>query len=146
MKGGIKKYIYIAHTRFIHWPKATLTYTQTLAVDLVRPASVVSEGFDAAFQVDEEGLQKGLPRVQSFQSLWFMETADIIMCIFFTLVNSGFLKLCGLQPFENKPCIFVRQMYSINSFGCFVFRYSASSGRQTQQSRSLTRTFNKHAV
>lgn len=69
------------------WPEATLTYTQTLAVDLVRPARVVSEGFDAAFQVDEEGLQKRLPRVQSLQSLSFMETANIITRTFFTQIN-----------------------------------------------------------
>lgn len=56
-------------------------------MDLVRPACVVSEGFDAAFQVDEEGLQKRLPRVQSLQSLSFMETADIIMRTFFTQMN-----------------------------------------------------------
>lgn len=47
----------------------TLTYGKTLAVDLVGPAGVVPEGFDAAVQVDEEGLQEGLPRVHSLQSL-----------------------------------------------------------------------------
>lgn len=48
---------------------ATLTHTQALAVNLVAPASVVSQRFDAAVQVDEEGLQEGLPRVQRLHRL-----------------------------------------------------------------------------
>lgn len=47
----------------------TLTDMQTFAVDLVGPACVVAQGFDAAVQVNEEGLQKGLPSVQSLQGL-----------------------------------------------------------------------------
>lgn len=47
----------------------TLTYRQTLAVDLVGPACVVTKGFDAAIQVDEEGLQEGLPCVHRLQGL-----------------------------------------------------------------------------
>lgn len=47
----------------------TLTHSQALAVDLVAPASVVPQGFDAAVQVDEEGLQEGLPRVQRLHRL-----------------------------------------------------------------------------
>lgn len=47
----------------------TLTHSQALAVDLVAPAGVVPQGFDAAVQVDEEGLQEGLPRVQRLHRL-----------------------------------------------------------------------------
>lgn len=47
----------------------TLTNVQTFAMDLVGPACVVAKGFNAAVQVDEERLQKGLPSVQSLQSL-----------------------------------------------------------------------------
>lgn len=47
----------------------TLTYMQTLSVDLVSPACVVAEGFDAAIKVNEEGLQEGFPRVQCLQGL-----------------------------------------------------------------------------
>lgn len=46
-----------------------LTDMQTFAVDLVGPACIVAEGFDAAVQVNEEGLQKGLSSVQSLQGL-----------------------------------------------------------------------------
>lgn len=38
-------------------------------MDLVGPACIVAQGFNAAIQVDEERLQKGLPGVQSLQSL-----------------------------------------------------------------------------
>lgn len=47
----------------------TLTHSQALAVDLVAPASVVPQGLDAAVQVDEEGLEEGLPRVQRLHRL-----------------------------------------------------------------------------
>lgn len=42
---------------------------QAFAVDLVGPACIVAQGFNAAIQVDEERLQEGLPSVQSLQSL-----------------------------------------------------------------------------
>lgn len=38
-------------------------------MDLVGPARIVAKGFNAAIQVNEEWLQKGLPSVQSLQSL-----------------------------------------------------------------------------
>lgn len=38
-------------------------------MDLVSPACVVAEGFDAAIKVNEEGLQEGFPCVQCLQSL-----------------------------------------------------------------------------
>lgn len=47
----------------------TLTNVQAFAVDLVGPAGVVAQSFDAAVQVDEERLQEGLPSVQSLQRL-----------------------------------------------------------------------------
>ncbi len=42
---------------------------QTLAMDLVGPACIVTKSFDAAIQVNEEGLQEGLSCVQSLQGL-----------------------------------------------------------------------------
>lgn len=47
----------------------TLTDVHAFAMDLVGPARIVAKGFDAAIQVNEERLQKGLPGVQSLQSL-----------------------------------------------------------------------------
>lgn len=47
----------------------TLTDVHTFAMDLVGPARIVAKGFNAAIQVNEERLQKGLPSVQSLQSL-----------------------------------------------------------------------------
>lgn len=38
-------------------------------MDLVGPACIVAKGFDAAVQVDVEGLEEGLPCVQSLQGL-----------------------------------------------------------------------------
>lgn len=38
-------------------------------MDLISPAGVVTKGFDAAIQVNEDGLQEGLPCVQSLQGL-----------------------------------------------------------------------------
>ncbi len=64
----------------------TLTYMQTLALDLVGPACIVTKGFDAAVQVDEEGLQEGFPRVQSLQSLK-RKTRIIIKYIFFPFLH-----------------------------------------------------------
>lgn len=49
--------------------QATLTNVEALAVNLVGPACIVAQGFDAAVQVNEERLQKGLPGVQSLQRL-----------------------------------------------------------------------------
>lgn len=53
------------------WLEATCTLTneQAFAMDLVGPACIVAESFDAAVQVNEERLQKGLPSVQSLQRL-----------------------------------------------------------------------------
>lgn len=38
-------------------------------MDLVGPARIVTQRFDAAVQIDEEGLEEGLPRVQGLQGL-----------------------------------------------------------------------------
>lgn len=42
---------------------------QAFAMDLVSPACIVAQSFDAAVQVNEERLQKGLSSVQSLQRL-----------------------------------------------------------------------------
>ena len=54
---------------------------QTLAVDLVGPACIVAKGFDAAVQVDEEGLQEGLPCVHSLQRL--QKAGKLLITLFF---------------------------------------------------------------
>lgn len=47
----------------------TLTHRQTLAMDLVGPTRIVTERFNAAVQINEKGLEEGLPRVQGLQGL-----------------------------------------------------------------------------
>lgn len=42
----------------------TLTHRQTFAMNLISPASVVMQRFDATFQISEESLEKWLPCVQ----------------------------------------------------------------------------------
>lgn len=67
-------HVFVGHPKiiaFVCWIKedGTLTYRQTLAVDLVSPACIVAKCFDAAVHVNEEGLQEWFPCVQSFQGL-----------------------------------------------------------------------------
>lgn len=86
-------------------PRPALTYSQTLAVDLVGPARVVPQGFDAAFQVHEEGLQERLPGVQGLQGLGFITNTHI------------FSQICCLQQFSKiRMHIFVVNLLYIYLF------------------------------